>query len=594
MGTRRVVSYGTLMAGGLGLWLAGTARVAEAAPAPGPHRVVVDAAVRVKMRDGVALVADVYRPDEAGKFPVLLQRTPYNRAEPATGLLLASHGYVVVLQDTRGRYDSEGTFYPFRDEGRDGYDTVEWAAALPSSDGKVGMFGGSYVGATQMLAAATKPPHLVAIFPYVTASEYYESWTYQSGALMQWFASTWASLLAEDTARKAAGARSHWSDWAPPSPSTSSGSSTSPLLRSWRPTIATGCSTRRKTSTGGAVKVKDHFGEMGVKALHGGGWHDLFLKGSIDNYRGLHEKAATPEARDGQRLLLGPWCHGPTSDEGKIGDVVFGKDAVLDMDATVLRWFAYALKGEANEYATGAPVRLFVMGENRWRDEKEFPLARTRSTRYYLRSAKAANTAAGDGTLATEAPKNEPAAGFEYDPANPVRTIGGRLCCGNVAPPGPFDQRPNESRPDVLVFSTPPLAQDVEVTGYVRLELFASTSAVDTDFTALLADVDDSGYARFLTDGIVRARYRAGTDKAELIEPGRVYKYDVDLWATSNLFKAGHRIRLYVSSSNFPRFSRNLNTGEPTLGATRIVKARQAMLHDAVHPSALVLPVIPR
>ena len=343
-----------------------------------------------------------------------------------------------------------------------------------------------------------------------------------------------------------------------------------------------------------AVKVKDHFAEMGVKALHGGGWHDLFLKGSIDNYRGLREKAATPEARDGQRLLLGPWCHGPTSDEGKIGDVVFGKDAVLDMDATALRWFAYALKGEANEYATGAPVRLFVMGENRWRDEKEFPLARERSTRYYLRSAKAPNTAAGDGTLATEAPRTEPPAGFEYDPANPVRTIGGRLCCGSAAPPGPFDQRPNDSRSDVLVFSTPPLSRDVEVTGYVRLELFASSSAVDTDFTALLADVDDTGYARFLTDGIVRARYRTGTDHADLIEPGRVYKYDIDLWATSNLFKAGHRIRLYVSSSNFPRFSRNLNTGEPTLGATRMVKARQVVLHDALHPSALVLPVIPR
>ena len=580
--------------GGVVLWLAGAVSMAWAAPALGPHRVVVDSGVRVKMRDGVALVADVYRPDEPGKFPVLLQRTPYNRAQPATGVLLASHGYVVVLQDTRGRYDSEGTFYPFRDEGRDGYDTVEWAAALPSADGKVGMFGGSYVGATQMLAASTSPPHLAAIFPYVTASEYYESWTYQSGALMQWFASTWASGLAQDTARKAAGARSHVADWAAALPvdqfrllDLPTPAELAPYYRDW-------VQHETEDAYWRAVKVKDHFGEMGVKALHGGGWHDLFLKGSIDNYRGLHEKAATPEARDGQRLLLGPWCHGPTSDEGKIGDVVFGKDAILDMDATALRWFAYALKGEANEYATGAPVRLFVMGENRWRDEKEFPLARTRYTRYYLHSAKAANTGAGDGALTAAAPKGEPAAGFDYDPADPVRTIGGRLCCGAAAPPGPFDQRPNESRADVLVFSTPPLATDVEVTGYVRVELFASSSAVDTDFTALLADVDDTGYARFLTDGIVRARYRATTDHPELIEPGRVYKYDVDLWATSNLFKAGHRIRLYVSSSNFPRFNRNLNTGEPTLGATRIVKARQSVLHDALHPSALVLPVIPR
>lgn len=583
-----VVVGGTLV---LLAWVAGNA---FAVPALGPHRVTVEAGVRVTMRDGIALVADVYRPDEPGKFPVLLERTPYNRAEPATGVLFASHGYVVVLQDTRGRYASEGTFYPFRDEGRDGYDTVEWAAALPSADGRVGMFGGSYVGATQMLAAAAKPPHLVAIFPYVTASEYYEGWTYQSGALMQWFASTWASILAEDTARKATASRSHWADWVPALPvdqfrllDVPQPAELAPYYRDW---------VQHETDDAywHAVKVSDHFGEMGVKALHGGGWHDLFLKGSIENYRGLHEKAATPEARAGQRLLLGPWCHGPTSPEGRIGDVEFGKDAVLDMDGTILRWFDYALKGEANEYATGAPVRLFVMGENQWRDEKEFPLARTRPTRYYLRSAKAPNTAAGDGALALDAPRREPPAAFDYDPADPVRTIGGRVCCGSASPPGPFDQRPNESRPDVLVFSTPPLASDLEVTGYIRLELFASSSAVDTDFTALLADVDPSGYARFLTDGIVRARYRASTERAELIEPGRSYKYDVDLWATSNLFKAGHRVRLYVSSSNFPRFGRNLNTGEPTLGATRMVKAQQTVFHDAEHPSALVLPVIPR
>jgi putative CocE/NonD family hydrolase len=234
------------------------------------------------------------------------------------------------------------------------------------------------------------------------------------------------------------------------------------------------------------------------------------------------------------------------------------------------------------------------MGEDRWREEQEFPLARTQYTRYYLRSAKAPNTAAGDGTLSFHAPGPEPPATFTYDPADPVPTIGGRLCCGAATHPGPYDQRPNESRADVLVFTTPPLASDVEVTGYVRLELFAASSAVDTDFTALVADVDSTGYAHFLTDGIVRTRYRSGTDRMALIEPGQVVKYDVDLWATSNLFQAGHRIRLYVSSSNFPRFGRNLNTGEPILGATRMWKARQTVFHDAKPPSALVLPVIPR
>ena len=333
---------------------------------------------------------------------------------------------------------------------------------------------------------------------------------------------------------------------------------------------------------------------MTVKALHAGGWHDLFLKGTLENYRGLREKAATPEARAGQRLLVGPWCHGETSPEGKIGDVAFGKDVVLDDNAVTLDWFDYALKGKANAYATGAPVRLFVMGENRWRDEQEFPLARTRYATYYLRSAKAPNSASGDGILSREPPRKEPPAQFNYDPADPVPTIGGRLCCGPATKPGPYDQRPNEARADVLVFSTPPLAQDLEVTGYVRLELRAATSAVDTDFTALLADVDPSGYARFLTDGIARGRYRTSTDRAELMEPGREYKLDVDLWATSNVFKAGHRVRLYVSSSNFPRFNRNLNTGEPMLGGARLLKARQTIYHDAERPSLLVLPVIPR
>jgi putative CocE/NonD family hydrolase len=321
---------------------------------------------------------------------------------------------------------------------------------------------------------------------------------------------------------------------------------------------------------------------MNVMGLHAGGWHDIFLRGSINNYIGMRKSSP---ARAGQRLLVGPWAHAETSPQGKVGDVTFGKTAVLDMTATTLRWFDYALKGVRNEYATGAPVRIFVMGENIWRDEQEFPLARTRYTNYYLHP----------GALSTEAPRDESAQSFEYDPANPVPTIGGRLCCNNTQfAPGPADQRPNEGRSDVLVFSTPPLERDFEVTGWIRAKLFAATSAVDTDFTALLADVEPSGYARFLTDGIVRARYRNSTRSAEPVEPGRIYEYDIDLWATSNVFKAGHRVRLYISSSNFPRFNRNLNTGEATMGGTRMVKARQTIYHDSGHPSALVLPVIPR
>ena len=545
-----------------------------------PYRVHIHHGVSVPMRDGVKLVADIYQPEAEAKFPVLLQRTPYNRAgAQESAAKMAAHGYVVIVQDTRGRFDSGGEFYPFRYESQDGYDTVEWAAKLPYSDGKVGMFGGSYVGATQMLAAMASPPHLVGIQPYVTASEYYDGWTYQSGALMQWFASSWSSGLAVDTLRRKA-----FSDpkaWVSQLPVESYRMIDPPAVPALTPYFRDWVAHETSDDYWKAWKISDHYSTMNVKALHAGGWHDIFLKGTIQNYVGMRKNS--PAAAD-QRLLLGPWAHADTSPEGKIGDVTFGKSAVLDSDGTILRWYDYALKGVRNEYATGAPVRIFVMGENQWRDEKEFPLARTKYTKYYLSKASL-SSAPGSG---------EPEQ-FEYDPANPVPTIGGRLCCGNnQLPPGPADQRPNEGRPDVLVFSTPPLEKDVEATGWVKATIYASSSAVDTDFTALLADVDPSGYARFLTDGIVRARYRNSTAHAEAIEPGKIYEYSIDLWATSNVFKAGHRIRLYVSSSNFPRFNRNLNTGKGTAGSTSMAKAQQRIYHDAQHPSALVLPMIPR
>src|SRR5262245_53558683 len=341
-------------------------------------------------------------------------------------------------------------------------------------------------------------------------------------------------------------------------------------------------------------KISDHYGQMNIKALHAGGWHDIFLKGSIKNFVEMRKSAATQEARDGQRLLVGPWAHAGTSPEGKIGDVVFGKQAVLDMNATIAKWGDFALKGIKNEFAGESPVRIFVMGDNVWRDEKEFPLARAQNTKYYFHSNKGANSVGGDGALSTKPPDKEKPDTYEYDPQNPTPTIGGRLCCGAAIQPGPFDQRPNESRPDVLVFSTPPLERDVEVTGYITAELYAATSAPDTDFTAMIVDVDPSGYARFLTDGVVRGRYLNSTERAEPIEPGKVFKYTVDLWATSNVFKAGHRIRVYISSSNFPRFNRNHNTGEPALGATKMVKANQTIYHDADHPSAIILPIIPK
>jgi putative CocE/NonD family hydrolase len=562
---------------------------------PGALPVTVQTDVKVPMRDGVTLAADVYRPRGDGRFPVLLQRTPYDRRSPVTGLLLASHGYVVVLQDTRGRFGSGGEFYPFRHEAEDGFDTVEWAAALPYSNGKVGMFGGSYVGATQMLAAMARPPHLLAIHPYVTASEYYEGWTYQGGALMEWFVTSWSAGLAVDTLRRKAESLSRPRDWVAALPPESYRLLDLPPVADLAPYLKDWMHHETRDDYWKATRVSDHYGEMTVKGLHQAGWHDIFSRGSIENYMGLRATAATPEARAGQRLVVGPWAHWETSPEGKVGDVVFGKAAVVDADAMLLEWAAFALKDEASPFATGAPVRLFVMGENVWRDEQEFPLARARPTRYYLHAAKGANSAAGDGRLGTDVPKkSEPPDRFDYDPASAVPTLGGRLCCGDAFLPGPADQRPNESRRDVLVYSTPPLAKDLEVTGFITAEIQAATSAADTDFTALLADVEPSGYARYIADGIVRARYRKSRERAEPVEPGRIETYSIDLWATSNVFKAGHSLRLYVSSSNFPRFDRNLNTGDAVATGERMVTAHQTVYHDAARPSALILPVVPR
>jgi putative CocE/NonD family hydrolase len=555
----------------------------------------IESAVAMNTRDGVVLRADIYRPSAEGRFPTLLERTPYDRRGGGQQARdLAAAGYVVIKQDVRGRFESQGEFYPFRHESEDGYDTVEWAAALPYSNGQVGMFGGSYVGATQMLAAMAHPPHLIAIFPYVTASEYYEGWTYQHGALMQWFATSWSSGLAVDTIRKQTEERlqQRLRGW---ERERTSPLSTYPLLdlpapADVAPYFHDWIAHETSDDYWRAVKVSDHYSEMTVKALHGGGWHDLFLRGSIENYLGLRAKGATPAAREGQRLLLGPWAHANTSPEGKIGDVTFGREAVLDMTGTIRTWMDYALKGIANEFTRRASVRLFVMGENQWRDETDFPPARAKATRYYL----GAGTGRAEGLLTDKSPGHAPPQSYDYDPDDPAPTIGGRLCCGELLPPGPADQQALGSRPDVLVFSTPRLTQDVEVTGWVTVELFASTSARDTDFTAVLVDVDASGYARFLTDGVVRGKYRESTMTAAALEPGKIYKFSIDLWATGNLFKAGHRIRVYLSSSNFPRFDRNRNTGERILEATRSVKAHQTVYHDTEHPSALVLPVVPR
>jgi len=557
------------------------------------YDVTVEHNVPTKMRDGVTLRADIYRPKADGKFPALLQRTPYDKQYSAGfAWRAASRGYVVVVQDVRGRFESEGEWYTFKNEPNDGYDTIEWVAALPYSDGKVGMWGGSYVGATQWLAAITHPPHLAGIAPYVTASNYHDGWTYQGGAFEQWFDESWTTQLASNTLFRA-GEKSDALDWKNTLPLTDYPALSVPDPKSLVPYFRDWLAHPNYDEYWKQLSIEEHYSQIQVPVLTMAAWYDIFLGGSLRNYELLKTQAGSETARKGQRLLVEIGGHSGGGE--KIGEVDFGPNAKYDLDGLMLDWYDWLLKGKENSFATGKPVRIFVMGKNVWRDEDDWPLARAKSTRYFLHSGGDANSDSGDGSLSTSPPGTEKQDSYVYDPSNPVPTIGGPLCCdAKHLAPGPRDQRPAEGRKDVLIYSTPAFTQDTEITGPITLDLYASTSAVDTDFTGKLVDVWPNGFAQNLTEGILRLRYRNSQESPELAKPGDIYHVTVNLWATSNVFLAGHRLRLEISSSNFPRFDRNLNTGETQASSTRMVPATNAIYHDRQHPSALVLPVVPQ
>src|SRR5579875_3149744 len=560
------------------------------ASAAAQSEVTVERGVKVPMRDGVILRADIYRPKQEGRFPVLLERTPYNKAGGADfGYKAAASGYVVIIQDVRGRYTSEGEWYPFRYESEDGYDTVEWAAALPYSNGKVGMCGGSYVGATQMLAAIAHPPHLAGICPVVTASNYHSNWTYQGGAFEQWFNESWTSGLEQDTNAMAGIWElplSHYSLFQVPRGSLrlNSPEDLAPYFLDW-------LAHPNYDEYWKRWSIEEHYDAITVPALTVAAWYDIFQGGSLRNYEGIRDHGGSEAARNGQHLLVTVGGHAGIG--RKIGEVDFGPEAAqYNESAITLAWYDYLFKGVHNQFA-GKPVRIFVMGRNQWRDEETWPLRRAQATAYFLHSSSLANSLRGNGVLSTEVPGQEPPDQYVYDPANPVPTTGGPLCCDpQHLPAGPRDQRAVESRDDVLVYSTPPFNSDVEVTGPVRVELYAKSSAVDTDFTAKLVDVWPDGFAQNLTEGIIRARYRDSQEAPHLMNPGQIYRFTIDLWSTSNVFRKGHRLRLEISSSNFPRFDRNLNTGETGEFARQYVKAVNTIYHDAEHRSALIVPVV--
>ena len=576
---------------------------AQPAPASTPIDIVAQYDVPMKTRDGVTLYADIYRPKSPDKFPVILMRTPYDKSvnwAVSSVSRIVPRGYVVIIQDVRGRYTSEGEWYPFKHEQADGFDTVEWAATLPYSDGKVGMMGGSYVGATQMLAAIAQPPHLAAIAPNVTASNYHDGWTYQGGAFEQWFDQNWTSQLAQNTLQRLIDENTN----------ALIGTSALPLAN--YPVFNFGqlAADAQLTTTLAPYyfdwlahpdyddywkqwSIEEHFSNIAVPMLQVGGWYDIFNGGTLRNYMGAKAHGSTDAARTQQHLLIEIGGHAGFG--RRIGDVDFGPHATENpYPDVILDWYDFLFKNIRNEFATDKPVKLFVMGANEYRQEDDWPPPQAQRTKYFLHSGGKANSLRGDGTLSTSAPKSEPADTYVYDPANPAPTVGGPLCCdANHMEPGPRDQRSVENRDDVLVYSTGPLGRDLEVTGPVMADLFVKSSAVDTDFTAKLVDVAPDGFAEDLTEGILRMRYRASPEHGVLMNPGQIYEISIDLWATSNVFLRGHTLRLEVSSSNFPRFDHNLNTGEDIKFARTIVAATNTILHDAQHPSALVLPIMP-
>ena len=499
--------------------------------------------------------------------------------------------------------------YPYRNETADGYDTVEWCASQTWCNGRVGMFGRSYPGATQWQAAVETPTHLVAMAPDLTGSQFYHGWTYQGGALQLNFVLAWVTnftlanlttisqsvLGATDDREKLVAVLDDFSQSMEYLPLKEF-----PTLK--RPGLAS-CyydwlEHPSEDEYWDRWSIEKRYNRVHAAAFNLGGWYDIFVGGTLKNFTGMQQQGPNSQIRKGQKLLVGPWIHHAYI-PAKSGQVAPGFSAgrpTADIDGLILRWFDYWLKEEANGILEEPPIRIFVMGANLWRNETQWPPEGIEYVNFYVHSGGKANTFNGDGSLSPEPPVSEPPDLFLYDPRRPVPTTGGPLAGGDygLGERGGFDQRPVEARDDVLVYSSQPMDQDTEVTGPVSVTLYAASSAPDTDFTAKLVDVYPSGEAINLTDGIIRARYRESFSAPKPIQPGQVYEYTIDLVAISNVFLKGHRIRLEISSSNFPRFDRNLNTGEDVASAREPSPAFQTVCHEGATPSHVRLPILRR
>jgi uncharacterized protein len=567
--------------------------------------VTVERNVPAEMRDGTVLRADIYRPAAEGDYPVLVQRTPYDKtvAQQITyqhPAWYARRGYVVVIQDPRGRYASDGEFRPFHQEAADTADTIAWAAQLPGSNGRVATYGFSYPGAVQLLGAAEQPAELVCIAPGFTGDDFFDGWTYVGGAFSLAFVVSWVQpLLALPEALKKGDLESaialaqRANDfpalyWTQPLESF-------PLLRDANvaPYFFEWLEHDTRDEYWQSISIRERYDRITVPALHVGGWYDTFVEGTLANYAALAALAGDDPARV-QKLVVGPWIHIPWAPINGVRN--FGDDARNVVDELQAQWFDHWLKDEGS-IDDWPPVRLFVMGADEWRDYDAWPPSQATLQEWHLHSEGRAPSLSGDGALLREPAGEQPPDVYVHIPGWPVPSAGGRSCCtADVAPVGPFEQSYVEVRNDVLVYTTPRFEADLEVVGTIELVLYAATDAVDTDWTAKLCDVDEAGHAVNLCDGVIRARYRDSLEEPTPIEPNRVYEYRFRVGSTANVFKRGHRMRLEIASSNFPMFDVNPNNGQRTGEATLLQGkvATQAVFHDSARPSRLLVPVIER
>ncbi len=566
------------------------------------HEVVEDRGVKVPMRDGIELSADVYRPKADGKFPVIVVRTPYKKEmNELDGRFHARRGYVMVVQDCRGRFGSPGVWEPFVNEPKDGYDTIEWAAIQPWSNGKVGMIGASYLGWVQWWAAREKPPHLVTIIPNVAPPDPFYNIPYEYGVHFILGGIWWADILESEATADLSGAAM----------STIGEKKYGELLRSlpvidldekvlgkknkyWRKWIEHPVNDAYWEQ----ANFLDHLEKVNIPVFHQSGWFDGDGIGSKLNY--LKMKS---HGHGHQKLVLGPWGHTPVAHR-MVGDRDFGPQAIIDLPREYLRWFDHWLKGVNNGINTEPLVSIFVMGKNQWLHGDKYPLPQTRHEKWYLSSGGKANTSKGDGKLTRDIPSADaPPDKCTYDPGDPTpnpdyfeETKEEEAKTRSVEEKRKeregHHEKVTQARRDILVYQTDPLSEPLTFAGPVSAVLYASSSARDTDWFMRLMEVEPGGKIFGLAEGKIRARFRNSTKKPELLKPGEVYEYTLDLWQTGITIPKDHRLRVEVASASFPLFSRNLNTGGHNETETDYQPAQQVIYHDAKHPSHVLLPVI--